>query len=345
MKAMILAGGMSTRLYPLTKEVPKPLVPVAGVPNAVHLIHYLAAYGFTEIAINVHYLAEMIREVLGDGSQFGVRLHYSYEPVLLGSAGGVKAMEAFLRDGEPFVVVGCDDLTDLRLDELLAFHARNNAIATIGLVEREEVEQYGVVVTDASGRITGFQEKPKKGTQRSNLVNTGIYAFAPAIFEHIPNAEFYDFGKQVFPALQEARAAFYGYDARRAYWSDIGTPEEYRRASRDVLTGAFKIPGTRSSGADPSASIDRDARITGDVWIGPRASIESGAEIKGPSVIGAGVRVERGARVEASIVWDGSCVGAGSLLRDAIVGRGYRVAPGTQILERVVANEPEAVSP
>src|SRR5690349_9533125 len=155
MKAMILAGGLSTRLYPLTKQVPKPLVPVAGEPNAVHLIRYLKSYGITEIGINVHYLADMIVDTLGDGSKFGVHLEYLHESVLLGSAGAVEQMKYFLADA-PFVVVGCDDLTDIPLDDLLAFHKEKNAVATIGLVEREEVDQYGVVVTQGDGKIVGF---------------------------------------------------------------------------------------------------------------------------------------------------------------------------------------------
>src|SRR5579884_3807957 len=118
MKAMILAGGLSTRLYPLTKQVPKPLVPIAGEPNAVHVIRYLKSYGFDEIAINVHYLAEMITQALGDGSAYGVRLEYLYENELLGSAGAVEQMKYFLGDA-PFVVVGCDDLTGIPLDTLL----------------------------------------------------------------------------------------------------------------------------------------------------------------------------------------------------------------------------------
>ena len=113
MKAMILAGGLSTRLYPLTKAVPKPLVPVAGEPNAAHLIRYLKSYGFDEIAINVHYLADAIVATLGDGSRFGVKLHYSYEPELLGSAGGVKKIEEYFGDDD-FIVIGCDEVTDLR---------------------------------------------------------------------------------------------------------------------------------------------------------------------------------------------------------------------------------------
>src|SRR5262249_26342159 len=157
-------------LYPLTKQVPKPLVPVAGVPNAVHLVNYLKSYGYDEIAINVHYLADAILQTLGDGSAFGVRFEYLHEEVLMGSAGAVKPLQDFFGQ-ENFVVVGCDDLTNLPLDRLVAMHEAKNAVATIGLVERPKVDQYGVVVVDADGRITGFQEKPAPGTERSNLVN------------------------------------------------------------------------------------------------------------------------------------------------------------------------------
>lgn len=341
MKAMILAGGLSTRLYPLTKQVPKPLVPVAGEPNAVHLIRYLSSYGYDEIAINVHYLPDAILQTLGDGSAFGVRIEYLHEAELMGSAGAVKALERYF--DEPFVVVGCDDLTDLALDKLVTFHEQKKAIATIGLVERDEVDQYGVVVVDGNGKITGFQEKPAKGTERSKLVNTGIYAFTPEIFAHIPAGRFYDFGKNVFPALQEAGAAFYGYDARGAYWCDIGTPGEYRRATADVLNERFAIPHTRAHGADPTAKIASGATIDGNVWIGKNASVEDGAHVTGPSVIGDGVVVGANARIERSIVWQGAQIGNGARLEDAIVGIDYVVEPGAHLRGAVVANEPAAV--
>jgi mannose-1-phosphate guanylyltransferase len=335
---MILAGGLSTRLYPLTKQVPKPLVPVAGVPNAVHLIRYLRAHGFDEIAINVYYLADAIVAALGDGSQFGVKLHYLHETVLLGSAGAVQQVEGFL-SGDTFAVVGCDDLTDLPLHSALAFHRERGAIATIGLVEREEVDQYGVVVVDERGKIVGFQEKPRKGTERSKLANTGIYLFEPAIFEHIPAGEFYDFGKQVFPALQAAGAPFYGFDARGAYWCDIGTPDEYRRASYDVVRGVFAIPATRANGIDPTAVIADGAHVEGPVWIGARVRISDGARVVGPSVIGDDVTIESDASIEGSIVWAGATLGARSRLHASIVGLNYRVAPDAGLDGAIVANE------
>jgi NDP-sugar pyrophosphorylase family protein len=336
---MILAGGLSTRLYPLTKQVPKPLVPVAGVPNAVHLIRYLHSYGYDEIAINVFYLADAIVAALGDGSRFGVKLHYLHEPVLMGSAGALKPLAEYFGN-ETFVVVGCDDLTDLPLDELTAFHRQREAIATIALVERDEVDQYGVVVLDERGKIVGFQEKPARGTERSRLVNTGIYVFEPAIFDRIPAATFYDFGKQVFPSLQQAAAPFYGFDARDAYWCDIGTPAEYRRASFDVLRGAFAIPGTRAAGADLTATVARDAAVDGDVWVGAGARIGAGARVIGPSVVGDGVVVGPNAHVERSILWEGATIGAGAIVRDTIVGKDFFVEDSTTLVDTVVANEP-----
>ncbi|MHB8177208.1 MAG: sugar phosphate nucleotidyltransferase [Vulcanimicrobiaceae bacterium] len=340
MKAMILAGGLSTRLYPLTKQVPKPLVPVAGEPNAAHLLRYLADAGFDEVAINVHYLAERIVTALGDGARFGVKLRYLHEPELMGSAGALKALEQFF-SGETFVVVGCDDLTDLSLAALLDFHRRREAIATIGLVERECVEQYGVVLTDPAGKVVGFQEKPARGTERSRLVNTGIYAFEPEIFAWIPPQTFYDFGAQVFPALQQAVAAFYGYDARGAYWCDIGTPSEYRRASHDLLSGGFSIPGVQATGIDASARIASDVQIEGPVWIGPGVQVGQGVRIVGPSVFGAGACVGDGAHVEHSILWDGARVGSGAQVREVILGMNYAVADESVVEGLVLAHECE----
>jgi NDP-sugar pyrophosphorylase family protein len=338
MKAMILAGGLSTRLYPLTKLVPKPLVPVAGVPNAALLVRYLKSYGYDEIAINVHYLADAIVSALGDGSRFGVKLHYSYEPELLGSAGAVKKIASFFGN-ETFLVIGCDEVTDMRLDKLMAFHRERDAIASIGLVECEDVDQYGVVLLDEWRKIVGFQEKPAKGSERSKLVNTGVYAFSPEIFRQIPANEFYDFGKQVFPALQRQGERFYGFDARDAYWADIGTPNEYRRASYDVVCGVVHLPQTSSDGIDASAAVAAGARIEGPVKVGARVRIGDGVAIQGPCVLDDDVQVEAGARLARTICWEGAVVGAHAVLSDTIVGKNYRVEPKIRLENALVAEE------
>jgi NDP-sugar pyrophosphorylase family protein len=337
---MILAGGMSTRLYPLTKTVPKPLVPIAGDANSAHVLRYLKSFGIDEVAINVHYLAEMIEARFGDGSEFGVKLHYLHEEKLMGSAGAVKAMEDFLRD-DTFVVVGCDGMTDMRLDALVAFHKKREALATIALVHSDDVTQYGVVVTDENGKILEFQEKPARGEEKSHQVNTGVYVFEPGILDHIPAQTFYDFGKQVFPELQAAGAPFYGLEMHGAYWVDIGTPDEYRRATEDVLEGRARLLGSaRARGLPSDAHLGDDVRIEGDVRVGSRTAIGAGARIVGPSSIGDDVTIGAGSLVERSIVWDRSRIGAGATLRDAIVGTDFTVEDGATLAGKIVANEP-----
>lgn len=339
-KAMILAGGKSTRLYPLTKAVPKPLVPVAGEPISGHIMRWLASFGYAHVAINIHYHADAIRRAFGDGGNFGVSLEYLYEHELSGSAGAVKALEAFF--DETFVVVGCDDLTDANLDALVTFHKKSGALATIGLVECEEVDQYGVVVTDATGKIVEFQEKPAKGTERSRLVNTGIYVFEPEIFRHIPADTFYDFGKQVFPALQQAGERFYGLHLTGAYWRDIGTPNEYRLATEDVLAGRVRLRGARATGIPPDARFGDGVQIDGDVRLGHRVVIGDRVRITGPSVVGDDVVVGDDCSIDRSIVWDHARLGARVSLVDSIVGIGFAVPSDTELVDRIVADEPIA---
>ena len=338
MRAMILAGGMSTRLYPLTKEVPKPIVPVAGEPISGHVLRWLSSHGYDEVAINIFYLADAVRATFGDGSAYGAKLHYLHEAELTGSAGALKQMEGWF-DGT-FVVVGCDDLTDADLDAVVRFHKENGALATIGLVEADEVDQYGVVITDAEGRIVEFQEKPAKGTERSKLVNTGIYVFEPAIFSRIPADTFYDFGKQVFPGLLAEAAPFYGMHLRGAYWRDVGTPDEYRRATEDVLAGRVHVRGGRENGVPADARVGAGARIEGDVRIGRGVELGARSRIVGPSVLGDGVRVGDDAVIERSIVWNGSRIGRRATVRGTIVGERYAVEDGATLDDTIVANEP-----
>jgi mannose-1-phosphate guanylyltransferase/mannose-1-phosphate guanylyltransferase/phosphomannomutase len=337
---MILAGGMSTRLYPLTKQVPKPLVPVAGEPISAHIMRWLRSFGYTDVAINVHYLADAIKETFGDGSLYGVNLRYLHETRLMGSAGALKPLQPFFT--ETFVVVGCDDLTDANIEALVAFHKKRGALATIGLVEADEVDQYGVVITDDDGRIVEFQEKPPKGTERSKLVNTGIYVFEPEIFDHIPAETFYDFGKQVFPALQAANAAFYGMRLTGAYWRDIGTPDEYRRATADVLAGKVHLRGARATGIPGDVRLANDVQIDGDVRLGEGVTIGERTRITGPSVIGDNVTIGADTVIERSIVWDHVKVGARVHVIGSIVGIGYDIPADTKLVDRIVANEPVA---
>jgi NDP-sugar pyrophosphorylase family protein len=307
MRGMILAGGLSTRLQPLTNDVPKPLVPVLDRPVVGHVIDYLRRFDVDDIVVNVHYHADAVERFIGDGSEFGVRMTYLREETLLGSAGAVKQVED--RFQSTFVVIGCDDVTDVDLHAALEFHRARRAEATIVLHEADDVTQYGVVITGADGRITDFQEKPPKGTERSHLANTGIYIFEPSVLARIPSATFYDFGKQVFPEMLGSEARFFGV-RQRSYWCDIGTPAEYRRAHFDALAGRVQLtPG-------------RGAVVRDGMMFGLGAAVDGSARIEAPASIGAGCEIGAGAVIESSILW-----------------RGVRVGPGARVTNAVLADE------
>lgn len=316
MKGMILAGGLSTRLYPLTLDLPKPLVPVLDRPVLGHVTEYLRDFGVDDLVVNVHYFPEAVTSYAGDGSGFGVRISYLREPELMGSAGAVRAVAD--RFSETFVVIGCDDVTNLDLTAALEFHRARKAEATIVLTEVADVSQYGAVIVDSLGRIVEFQEKPPRGTERSKLANTGIYIFEPRLLERIPQKTFYDFGKQVFPELLTAKAAFYGMH-QQGYWCDIGTPGEYRRVHRDALEGRIAL-------APPDG-----ARIAHHVLIGAGSTISPKATITGPTCIGARCTLEDGAQLVSSILWQGVRVGADASVRDAVLGNDVVVADGAVI--------------
>jgi NDP-sugar pyrophosphorylase family protein len=307
MRGMILAGGLSTRLQPLTNDVPKPLVPVLDRPVVGHVIDYLRRFDVDDIVVNVHYHADAVERFIGDGGDFGVRMSYLREEKLLGSAGAVKQVED--RFQSTFVVIGCDDVTDIDLHAALEFHRARRAEATIVLHEADDVTQYGVVITGADGRITDFQEKPPKGTERSHLANTGIYIFEPSVLARIPSATFYDFGKQVFPEMLGSEARFFGV-RQRSYWCDIGTPAEYRRAHFDALAGRVQLtPG-------------RGAVVRDGMMFGFGAAVDGSARIEAPASIGAGCEIGAGAVIESSILW-----------------RGVRVGPGARVTNAVLADE------
>ena len=316
MRGMILAGGLSTRLYPLTLKLPKPLVPVLDRPVVAHVLDYLERFGVGDVAINIHYFSDAVRQFVGDGSAWHANVTYLHETELMGSAGAVKQLAA--RFTETFVVIGCDDVTTIDLHEAIAFHRSRKATATIVLARADDVRQYGVVVTDEDGRIRSFQEKPTPGTELSKLVNTGVYIFEPSVLEHIPANTFYDFGKQVFPHLLRSEERFFGM-VQDAYWCDIGTPAEYRRVHRDALEGRVRLT--------PSAG----SVVHNGVLIGHNASVDPTANVVAPSCIGSNASVGGGAIIERSILWAGAKIGSGARVSDAVIGSGVSVEAGALV--------------
>lgn len=313
MKAMILGAGIGSRLDPLTRSLPKPLVPIVGKPVMGHLVDLLRKHGFTDIMVNVQYLGHRIEESLGDGSGYGVNIYYSREDKLWGDAGGVKRCETFFADApdDTFLVIGGDDLTDTNIGAIVAAHKASGATATLGTTPVEDPSEYGIVVAGGDGFITRFQEKPKPGEAFSNLANTGIYVFNNRVFNYIPADTFYGFGNNVFGALLAAGEPMLSVPSD-AYWKDVGNLSIYRQSQRDVIDGkvAVDLP-------------------TGATRVHDTCVVCAGATVSGIihdyTVVGAGATVEAGATVVNSILWDGATVKSGMHLENCVVGTGVTV--------------------
>ena len=339
MKAMVLAAGKGTRLFPLTGVIPKPLAPVADKPVIQHIFELLARVGANEVHVNVHYLADAILGRYGERARLGgTQIHFHREKMLMGTAGGVKRVSEAVGFEEAFVVIMGDTLTDVDLRELLTFHKRKGAAATLALMRVEDTSEYGVAELDAEKNILSFQEKPDPHEAVSNLANTGIYVLEPEVLEeYVPEDTFFDFAEDVFPALLAAGEKVVGYEGD-FYWSDIGTLESYRTAQRDALLGrvAVQVPGEQwgkglwvGEGAwiHPSAY----GRIEGRAVVGAGAMIGRRASLRGVVAVGDDCRISEDATVKQSVLLPGSSVGSGAYLEECIVGPSYEIRPGERI--------------
>jgi mannose-1-phosphate guanylyltransferase/mannose-1-phosphate guanylyltransferase/phosphomannomutase len=315
MKAMVLAAGLGTRLRPLTYEISKPMVPVLDRPVMEHILDLLERHGFERVIANLHYFPDSIKDY------FGERISYRVEEELLGTAGGVRACAEFFGE-EPFLVISGDALTDIDLTALAARHGEAGGIATLAVKKVADTREYGVVLHDGDGRITGFQEKPAPEDALSDLGNCGIYVFSPEIFDHFPDRPFADWAQDVFPALLEGDVPFHIHEVEQ-YWNDVGSLTELRQGTFDALAGELhlEIVGEqRGPGITVGAgtSVPGDTELEGPVWIGQDVSIGTGVRLTGPVVLGDGARVGDGAQLRESIVFPGTEVVAEAILIGAI---------------------------
>jgi len=225
--AVVLSAGLGTRLRPLTDTCPKPMVPVAGVPLLARTVRHLAAHGFTDACINLHHLPEVVLSHFGDGSDFGIRLHFSVEKELLGTAGALNAFRDRLEDS--FLVWYGDVLSEFDVSAFVRYHRKKGGVASVGLYRVDNPTQCGLVDMDESGRITRFVEKPPVAF--TDLANAGVYACEPGVIEYVPPSGFSDFGRDVFPVMLAAGAPMYGYHIDECL-IDIGSPEKLERAGQ-----------------------------------------------------------------------------------------------------------------
>lgn len=289
-KVMVMSAGMGSRLEPLTLQVPKPLVPVCNRPVMDILFESLAKIGATDVICNTYYLAEQIINRY-KSNDLGINFNYITEETLSGTAGGLKKCQFFFDEGEDFVVLSADGLTNADILKGIEAHKKSGLIATIGIkqIPIEEVSHFGVVVTDKNGVITEFQEKPSVSEAKSNYINTGIYIFNYRIFDYIPPETFYDFAKNVFPKLLAERQ-INTFEVSE-YWSDIGTLDQYKASTQDLFAGSCEFEHAEIVKTSTGAYIS-DSEIPFDT------------KFIGNSTIGRNCKIGHGVTIENSIIWD-----------------------------------------
>jgi mannose-1-phosphate guanylyltransferase/phosphomannomutase len=341
MKAVIMAGGEGTRLRPQTSNLPKPMLPLVGRPMMEHIVSLLRRHGITDIVVTVAFLPNAIRSYFGDGSELGVSMVYATEESPLGTAGSVRNAREQLT--ERFLVISGDVLTDIDLTSVIAFHEKNEALATIALCAVENPLEFGIVITREDGTIERFLEKPGWGQVFSDTINTGIYVLEPEIFDRIPEGRSVDFSGEVFPAVLEAGQPLYGYVAD-GYWEDVGTTAAYLKAHEDILDGKVDVnvagfelrPGIwvgKDSSIDPSVRIDSPA------FIGENCTVEEDVVLGAYATLGANTQVAPRAEIQRSVIGENSYLGPAVRVEGAVLGRssdlrtGARVEPGAVVGE------------
>jgi mannose-1-phosphate guanylyltransferase len=316
MRAVVLVGGLGTRLQPLTFTTPKSLLPVGHLTILEHVLHNLARGGVTDAVLSLGFKPDGFLSAYPDGLCAGVRLHYAVESEPLDTAGAIRfaATSAGFID-ETFLALNGDVLTDLDVDALVTFHRHRHAEGTLHLIEVEDPSAFGVVPTTADGRVEAFLEKPDPATAPTNRINAGTYVLEPSVLERIAAGRRVSIERETFPAMV-ADGRLYGYPTND-YWLDAGRPDQFLQANLDLLDGV-----RRAVAIDP---------------IGPGARIDPGAEVV-TCVVGAGSRVERGASMHRSVLLPGTTVGEGAVVTGSILGRGVVVGAGARLTDAVIGD-------
>ncbi|MCU1378040.1 MAG: Mannose-phosphate guanylyltransferase [Acidimicrobiales bacterium] len=336
----MLVGGFGTRLRPLTLTKPKQMLPVAGRPMIEDVLGHLRHHGVDEVVLSLGYRPDAFLDAYPDATSAGVRLIYAVEPEPLDTAGAIAFAAREAGIDERFLVVNGDVLTDLDISALVAFHDAAGAEGTIALTRVEDPSHFGVVPTEADGRVIAFVEKPPRDEAPTDLINAGYYVLEPSVLDRIPAGRKVNIERETFPAMVADGRLFARPDA--AYWLDVGTPERLLQASLDLLTGV------RSGGPDGDvllmgdASIDEGARVARSV-LGDGCRVGPGAVVE-DAVLLPGVVVEKDATVRRSVVGTDAVVSAGSTVTDlSVLGDCVRTEPG-DTLSGVRVPDPDSPS-
>ncbi len=344
-QAVVLVGGEGQRLRPVTSRVPKPAVPVVCRPFISYVLHNLASHGVRHVVFSAGFLADVLRELVGDGAAYGLAVDYAVEDQPLGTAGAIRNADRFL-DNAPFLALNGDVLSDVDISELVDFHRQAGGAGTIYLTPVEDPRRYGLVRLREGGGVEAFLEKPgpddvqaATGPVARPLINAGYYVLEPRVLDLIPRGRQSSIERGVFPRLAD-EGSLYGF-ASACYWRDIGTPASYLAANFDVLDGTVRSHvGDRLGDGylyvSPSATVETGARIVPPAFVDDGAVVAADARVGPVAVLGAGSQVAEGAVVEQAVVQDDVQIGPRSEVRNAVLVRRCRVGADVQIDEAIV---------
>jgi mannose-1-phosphate guanylyltransferase len=338
-QAVILVGGEGTRLRPLTSTVPKPVVPLVDRPLIVHMLEWLRRHGVDDVVLSCGFLATSVRNVLGDGSRWGLRLRFVEEPEPRGTAGALKYAEELLDDR--FLMLNGDVLTDLDLTAQLARHEEAGATATLGLVPVPDPSAYGLVRVADDGAVTEFVEKPPADAViDTNLISAGAYVLERSVLELVPPDRAVSIEREVWPRL--VGRGLFGCVHDDAYWLDVGTPERYLKATFDIIEGnvtteVIERLGQGYLAVSPHAEVE--GRVVPPAVVERGVRVAAGAHVGSLVVLADGVQVGEGSSIERSVVLQGAEIGARCVLRDCIVAAGVRIGDGSQVTGGAVLGE------
>ena len=324
MRAILLAGGKGTRLRPLTLHTPKPIVPIFDRPFLRYQIDLLRQVPeIDEIVLSLNYQPHRIEEVFGDGSDLGVHIRYVVEPTPLGTGGAIKFAAGEKLD-QPIVVFNGDVFTSVDLPAIIQLHRDRHAKATIVLTPVDNPTAYGLVETDPDGNVIDFLEKPSADEIRCDTINAGIYVLEPETLERIPRDTSFSIERGYFPSLIRNHETFIAH-TYRGYWIDIGTPDKYQQAHRDIMDGHFVAPPFAGKAGtavvSPEARIEDGAIIEGPCFIDHDVVVKKGARIGPHTVLGHHCHVDEDAVLEGAILWPHCWVDREARLTRTMAGR------------------------
>ncbi|MFI1466211.1 sugar phosphate nucleotidyltransferase [Streptomyces wuyuanensis] len=335
-EAILLVGGQGTRLRPLTSHIPKPLLPVAGVPFLTHQLARAAEAGVTRIVFATSYLADLFEEEFGDGSRLGLHLEYVSEETALGTGGAIRNAAARLRSApdEPVLVFNGDIISGVDIAALRDGHRASGADVTLHLKRVADPRAFGLVPTDADGRVEAFLEKPQTPEEiTTDQINAGCYVFTRSVIDRIPPGRAVSVERETFPQLLASGAHVRGV-VDDGYWLDLGTPAAFVQGSADLVRGRIASPALPGPVGDalvlPGARVHPRALLSGGTVVAAGAVVAEGAVVEG-SVVMTGAHIAARASVHASVVGRHASIGEGSVLNAVVVGDGAEVTEGNEL--------------